>query len=318
MKNFANLSGYTLRALNPADTASFIELGLPTCAFMHGRPQTPPEKMRQHFISFVREYAYDENSEIHVVESDAHEIVAQLWLHLTRNRFNGLNELWIWDITVREDHQKRGIGTHLMEFARKRAEMQNCAELWLLVSSKNDKAVRIYESVGLRSAGYLMKVDILPTETNHDLNRHRFNTAIIRPLKPHDLDQLYKLWQDSGLPCRPRGRDSRDRLTRHLGGTKIGGWGVFESNLLVAGCLTAHDGRKGYIERLATLPDYRHRGFAGQVVIASRQSLLESGALVIAALIEQDNTASRKLFEANGFIHSSTLCYYSFRETSDA
>jgi ribosomal protein S18 acetylase RimI-like enzyme len=268
-------------------------------------------------MTFVKEYAFDANSEIYVVETAEHRLIAQIWLHTTRNRFNGMDELWIWDITVHEQYRQHGIGTRLMEFATNRAETLNCAELWLLVSSKNDKAVRIYESVGMSAAGFLMRRDLGPRQEANNPPHHEFHTAGLRQLKPADIDQLWKLWEIAGLPFRPNGRDSKDKLTRHLSGTSIGGWGLFSDSSLLAACLVSTDGRKGYIERLATHPDHRRRGFAAQIIVAARQALRESGALVISALIEKDNIASRSAFESAGFIHSPNLCYYSFREKSD-
>jgi hypothetical protein len=38
MKASFNLPGFTLRPFTLNDLADYIELGLPTCAFMHGRP----------------------------------------------------------------------------------------------------------------------------------------------------------------------------------------------------------------------------------------------------------------------------------------
>jgi ribosomal protein S18 acetylase RimI-like enzyme len=160
MPDFANLPGFTLRELGPTDIPAFIELGLPTCVFMHGRSGVSDDKMLRHFSAFVHEYAFAKDGEIWVVEAPDHSIAAQLWLHHTQNRFNGLDELWIWDITVREDQRRQGIGRNLLEFAIQRAKENRTQELWLLVSSKNDRAVKIYGSRGLEDAGRLMRLSL--------------------------------------------------------------------------------------------------------------------------------------------------------------
>jgi RimJ/RimL family protein N-acetyltransferase len=116
------------------------------------------------------------------------------------------------------------------------------------------------------------------------------------------------------LTFRPTGRDREDRLTRHLGQPGGGGWGAFEDGKLVAAGLMANDGRKGWIERVATLPERWGSGLAKAVVAACLQSLRETGALVTGALIESENTPSRRLFESLGFIDAPTLCYYSIRD----
>jgi ribosomal protein S18 acetylase RimI-like enzyme len=317
IRNFANLSGFTLREMAAADMAAFIELGLDTCAFMHGRPETPTEKLRKDFASFVRDYAFDSESEVYIVEDPERGLAAQLWLHTTRNRFNRLDELWIWDITVREEYRRKGIGRKLMEFARHRAEVKNCAELWLLVSSKNNRAVRLYETVGLKNAGFLMS-EVLHTPTSPSLTEISFNHALLRPLEKQDILSLYQLWTAAGLPFKPKGRDREDRLIRHFNGSIPGGWGAVENDVLIAAALLSFDGRKGFIERLATRPEHRRAGLARAVVMTCLQSLKDGGALVTAALIESENSASRGLFEACGFINSPSLCYYSIRDRSDS
>lgn len=316
VRDFAQQPGYTLRELNPSDLNDFIELGLPTCAFMHGKPDVPAEKMRRDFASFVRDYAFDGESEVYVVEAPDKTLAAQLWLHSTRNRFNRYDEMWVWDVTVREEHQRKGLGHHLMDVARRRADEKNCAELWLLVSSMNNRAMRVYESVGLRTAGLLMS-QMLHPNSDDSANYIAFKTVGLRPLQAEDTELLYGLWAAAGLPCKPRGRDRAERLRRHLSQPSGGGWGAFDGGELIAAALYSFDGRKGFIERLATRPDRRKSGLAKAIVAACSKSLKESGALVVAALIESDNSASRALFESIGFVNHPHLCYYTFRENPD-
>lgn len=318
MNSFPDLPGYTLSPLSAADVPAFTELGLPTCAFMHGREDTPPEKMRLNFIQFVREYAFEHESEIYVLKAPDHSLVAQLWLHLTHNRFNGLYKMWIWDLTVREDHWRRGIGRRLLDFARTRAESKGCSELWLLVSSINDKAVRLYQTFGMAFSGHLMSLPIGPTEKPTPDIRPNVEMTEFRLLTASDATQLYELWTTAGLPYKPFGRDRDDRLSRHLNATGGGAWGAFYGQNLIAAALYSFDGRKGFIQRLATRPEFRRAGLAEAIVTASVQSLKEAGALVIAALIESENLPSRKLFESLGFANSPGLCYYSIRDSDEA
>ncbi|RPH94132.1 GNAT family N-acetyltransferase [candidate division KSB1 bacterium] len=314
MNNFANLPGFTLRELAPSDIETFIEIGLPTCAFMHGRLGASEKDMRQRFTSFVRDYAFERDSEIFMVEAPDRTIAAQLWLHITHNRFNGLRELWIWDVTVREAYRRRGIGKNLLEFAKNRALESYCKELWLLVSSINDKAVKIYQSAGMGISGHLLSIPVQSEIEPISSSEIEVKSAVLRPLRGNDLPALFDLWTAAGLPFRPQGRDHEDRLARYLNGLSVGGWGAFISNTLAGAALISYDGRKGWIERLATRPEHRGTGIAKAIVAAATQSLKDSGAFVIAALIEEENTASRRLFESCGYKHSPTICYYSTRD----
>jgi len=316
MRDFAELPGFTLRRLQPSDIEAFIELGLPTCVFMHGRPGIPDSRMRRDFSAFVHEYAFSPESEIHVVASPDGSLAAQLWLHSARNRFNGISEMWVWDITVHEGYRRRGIGTHLLRFATERARESDCAELWLLVSGKNDNAVKIYRTAGMSPFAHLMMMPVGDPKSRLETPIH-VQAAELRVLGPSDIPDLLKLWRKSGLGFRPKGRDREDRLIRHLSGPMPGGWAAFTDGGMVGAAIISSDGRKGWIERLATLPEHRRAGLAKALVTACMQSLKENGALVIGALIAKDNVPSRRLFESFGFVSDEAYLYYSVRENPE-
>ena len=308
--------GFVLDRLETSDLPNFIDLGLPTCAFMHGRPDIPVDRLRHSFSSFVREHAFADDSEIYVLRSPEGEHVGQLWLHSTRNRFNGRRELWIWDITIRPDFRRKGLGKQLLEFAKRRAEGHQVEELWLLVSSINDVAISLYRSSGLRDLGQLLCFPI-----GKSTGRERIvtlKTAVLRPLSDSDAGDLHKLWKSAGLPFRPQGRDTIHRLRASLSQAHEGGWGAFAAEQLIGATLISFDGRKGWVERLAIHPDHRRVGLAKALVIAGMNSLKDRGALVIGALIESENTSSRRLFESCGFAHKQDICYYAHRENNDS
>lgn len=311
------IPGFQIREFTTSQMPEFIELGAPTCAFMHGRPDSSPDKLRQDFKSFVRDYAFTADSEIHFVQSPEGKYAAQLWLHSIRNVFNRRLEMWIWDLTVGEEFRRRGIGRALLQYAYERAAQKHCAELWLLVSSANDTALRLYESFGLQTSGRLMSVVVLGNESEPARSPISYSAAI-RPLCPIDISNLYKLWGSAGLAFKPTGRDREDRLSRHLSSAAPGGWGCFVDGELAAAAIVSDDGRKGWIERLATHLNYRHTGLAKAIVMTARQNLMEREVLVIGALIENGNVASRRLFEACGFISDLNYGYFSYRDDPEA
>jgi ribosomal protein S18 acetylase RimI-like enzyme len=151
-----NINNFRARLLGPSDLPLLIELGLPTCGFMHGRENISESELKKHFTKFVQEFALEPSSEIYLLENESKEVVGQIWLHITKNRFNGLKELWIWDITVHPSHRRQGIGRHLMHLAEQRAIEHKCDELWLLVSERNEEARQLYEELGLETQGRLL------------------------------------------------------------------------------------------------------------------------------------------------------------------
>ncbi len=310
------IPGFLLRRLRSSDIQGFIDLGLPTCAFMHGRPEMPESRMRQTFTGFVREHAFAEDSEIYILEGPHHEHVAQLWLHVTRNRFNRRRELWIWDITVQSEFRRKGLGKQLLEFAKRRAEAIHSEELWLLVSSINDAAIQLYKTCGMRSLGLLMCSPV--SGSVREESQIALRSAVLRPLREADAEPLQELWTAAGLEFRPEGRDSLLRLRASLNGAHDPGWAAFSDQRMLGAALASYDGRKGWIERLAVLPECRRAGLAKAIVTACTNTLKSQGALVIAALIDTGNQASRQLFEACGFRFKPEICYYTFRESNDS
>jgi ribosomal protein S18 acetylase RimI-like enzyme len=110
------------------------------------------------FTAFAKEYAFDPQSDIWIAELPDGSYAGHLWLHDSVNRFNGVEEMWIWDISVEPECRRQGIGEMLMEFAKRRAAEKKCSELWLLVAESNDAARNLYSKCGLNDCARMMKV----------------------------------------------------------------------------------------------------------------------------------------------------------------
>lgn len=129
--------------------------------------------------------------------------------------------------------------------------------------------------------------------------------------------RLLALWDAAGLSYRPNGRDSQVALA----GQVEQGWltilGVESGDDLIAAVLITHDGRKGWINRLAVHPDHRRQGIARRLITASEDLLHNKGIEVYAALIEPGNEASLALFSAAGYVDYEGIHYVTKRERED-
>jgi len=132
-----------------------------------------------------------------------------------------------------------------------------------------------------------------------------------------DYDAVVDLWQQAGLPIKRAGRDSREQYEAQLAGDLQVVLGIKDGDRLVGVVVTTHDGRKGWINRLAVHPDYRRQGLARRLIEAAEHVLHDQGLSIIAALIEDGNTASLTLFEQVGYVDYPGLHYVSKRETHD-
>ncbi len=147
-----------LRPMQSGDLDYFLQLGCETCGSLHGRPSQTKTDLFERFRGFVKEFAFRPESEIWIASTETVHYAGHLWLYVSTNRFNGIKELWVWDVSVAPGCRRQGIGRKLMEHARQRAVEQNCAELWLLVAENNPSAQALYASSGLSARGRMMAV----------------------------------------------------------------------------------------------------------------------------------------------------------------
>ncbi len=138
-------------------------------------------------------------------------------------------------------------------------------------------------------------------------------------IEASDYGRVLALWQAAGLHIKPRGRDTREAFERQLADGNQTAIGIeTEDGQLVGITLVTHDGRKGWINRLAVHPDYRRQGIGKRLITAAEEVLRAQGMTVIAALIEPDNEASFQLFMEAGYNDWPGLHYVSKRSSEDS
>lgn len=144
-------------------------------------------------------------------------------------------------------------------------------------------------------------------------------------LAVEDYDAVCAVWTAAGLAIRPQGRDSRAEFAAQMaGGTQLvfgvradDGDSRAADGALVGVVVATHDGRKGWINRLAVHPDYRHQGLGQQLIAAAEQALQDRGLRIIAALVEADNAPSLALFERAGYQLHTDIYYLTKRDSHE-
>jgi ribosomal protein S18 acetylase RimI-like enzyme len=79
------------------------------------------------------------------------EVVGRLWLSV-RSPDDVAGQGWIFDIEVDRTHRGKGLGRALMLAAFDQAKALGCTSLKLNVFGGNDVAIRLYQSLGFRTA----------------------------------------------------------------------------------------------------------------------------------------------------------------------
>jgi ribosomal protein S18 acetylase RimI-like enzyme len=139
----------------------------------------------------------------------------------------------------------------------------------------------------------------------------------VREMTLDDYDAVTRVWTEAGLPFRPQGRDRREKMRVEMErGTAVFLVAV-AGDEVVGVVLGTHDGRRGWINRLAVLPAYQRQGIAGRLVRGVEARTDAMGIDIVAALIESENEASLAFFRQMDYAHSTEVEYVSKRRSAD-
>lgn len=140
---------------------------------------------------------------------------------------------------------------------------------------------------------------------------------IIRELREEDYDALVALWLDAGLPYKPRGRDTREAIARQLREPTAAYLVAEVGGEVVGAVLGTHDGRKGWVNRLAVAPEYRRRNIGALLVAEVESRLAALGIDIFACLVEDWNESSEVFFEQVGYKPFRGASYLTKRKSDD-
>ena len=154
----------------------------------------------------------------------------------------------------------------------------------------------------------------------------------IRRFRIEDYDALIALWDEAHLPYKPKGRDRRDKIEKEIkhsnavflvaekeGSPPSNDIGKRQScaesqGSLVGSVFGTHDGRKGWINRLAVSPTCRKQGIGARLVKEAEKRFEDLGIEITACLIEDRNTVSSAVFERLGYKRHADITYFSKRK----
>ena len=128
-----------------------------------------------------------------------------------------------------------------------------------------------------------------------------------------DYDLLVSLWEQAGLPYKPKGRDSRESIAREMQDSN-GSFIIAEADGKAVGTvLVTHDGRKGWINRVAVIPEFRNKGIGRALVDYAENLLKARGIGIFACLIEDYNQESLAVFQHLGYVEFKGMHYLTKR-----
>ena len=133
---------------------------------------------------------------------------------------------------------------------------------------------------------------------------------IIRDLKPSEYNSLIDIWERSSLPFKPNGRDAEHNIIKQIQTENICFFVAEINDKLVGAVIASHNGRKGWVNRLAVLPEFREKGIAAALLKRSENYFLSNNINIFACLIEDWNDVSMEYFSNNNYIPHKDIIYY--------
>ena len=132
----------------------------------------------------------------------------------------------------------------------------------------------------------------------------------IREYRTEDYESVLELWAGAGLPFKPEGRDRKDSIDTQVRQPNMIFLVAESEGTLVGTVIATHEGRKGWINRLAVDPGFRRRGIGSRLVREAEDRLKGLGMDVLACLIEEGNDASVRTFETLGYERHPEIHYF--------
>lgn len=144
------------------------------------------------------------------------------------------------------------------------------------------------------------------------------NDVRVREMTVEDYDAVVAVWIEAGLPYRPKGRDSRERVAQDIFRRQGAFLVAVAGDEVIGTAFGTTDGRKGWLNRLAVLPAWQGIGIGESLVKELEARFEKMGLEVFSCLIMKDNLSSQEFFSALGYEHHDDVQYYSKRLTKDA
>ena len=122
---------------------------------------------------------------------------------------------------------------------------------------------------------------------------------VIRPYEPRDERDVVDLWArcDLVVPWNNPRQDIERKLKVNPELFLVGEI----AGKLVATCMAGYEGHRGWVNYLATDPDYARRGIGAKMMEAAEARLLAMGCSKINLQVRAGNTAAVEFYEAVGY-----------------
>ncbi|MFQ6609223.1 MAG: GNAT family N-acetyltransferase [Fidelibacterota bacterium] len=141
------------------------------------------------------------------------------------------------------------------------------------------------------------------------------NRIFIRPFTMDDYEVVCDLWNAAKLPFKPKGRDSKTAIRNETEKSNSMFFMAELDHQVIGVIFGTHDGRKGWINRLAVRPEVQRNGVAKKLVQVLESALEKEGIHITSCLIEDGNESSVAFFKKMGYVPHDDIQYFSKRKS---
>ena len=122
------------------------------------RRELDKEKWSQHIGELFDVTVKEKTHKIFVAKDENQSFLGYVWVGERSNAMNGMKHGYIYDIFVKEEHRRKGIGVMLMEKAERYCRKAGYHEMLLMVAINNQAAKELYVNQGFKAEQmYMLK-----------------------------------------------------------------------------------------------------------------------------------------------------------------
>ena len=132
-----------------------------------------------------------------------------------------------------------------------------------------------------------------------------------------DYERVIELMHDTP-GVKVRSADSRQAVERYLARNPGLSFVALKNNEIIGCAMCGHDGRRGYLQHVLVLPEYRRQGIASKLVDRCLSQLENIGIFKSYVDVVVDNDLARKYWNNRGWTKRDDIIRYSFNRSQDA
>lgn len=132
----------------------------------------------------------------------------------------------------------------------------------------------------------------------------------IREAQESDYYALLDLWGRVGLPYEPYRRESPQAFQLQLKNFGDCTLVIEENGKLIGSLIGTHDGRRGWINRLAVDPSFQKQGLASRLIERIESIFRTKGIAIFCAFVNVSNAPSRATFIKNSYFEKKDVIFF--------